>query len=174
MVAEHRLPDPLGFGVRLRTASPDETRVLAARAAALLRGGETILLHGPLGAGKTCFVQGLCAALGIPDEVTSPTFTLANRYEGRLVVHHLDFYRIGPEADLADIGVDALLDEVEAGEAVLVAEWPERLAPLVKPRLEFLVLPGEAPETRIWYLRGIPELPGPWIELATDLGGGRC
>ncbi len=173
-MAEHRIPDPAGFGVRLRTTSPDDTRALAARAADLLRGGETLLLHGPLGAGKTCFVQGLCTALGVVDEVTSPTFTLANRYEGRLVVHHLDFYRIGPEADLADIGVDALLDEIDAGEAVLVAEWPQRLAPLVKRRLELLVLPGATPEERIWHLRGVPELPAPWAALASAGGGGAC
>jgi tRNA threonylcarbamoyladenosine biosynthesis protein TsaE len=173
-VAEHRIPDPAGFGVCLRTASPDDTRVLATRAAALLRGGEVLLLHGPLGAGKTCFVQGLCAALGVTGDVTSPTFTLANRYEGRLVVHHLDFYRVGPQADLADIGVDALLDEVEAGQAVLVAEWPERLARLVRRRLEFLVLPAEAPDERIWHLRGVPELPLPWAALAADAGGDAC
>lgn len=173
-MAEHHIPDPAGFAVRLRTASPDSTRDLAARAASLLRGGETLLLHGPLGAGKTCFVQGLCAALGVMDDVTSPTFTLANRYEGRLVVHHLDFYRLGPEADLADIGVDALLDEVDAGEAILVAEWPQRLAPLVKRRLELLVLPAEAPEARIWHLRGLPELPPQWAALAADAGGPAC
>jgi tRNA threonylcarbamoyladenosine biosynthesis protein TsaE len=173
-VAEHRIPDPAGFGVRLRTASPDDTRALATRAAALLRGGEVLLLHGPLGAGKTCFVQGLCAALGVVDEVTSPTFTIANRYEGRLVVHHLDFYRIGPEADLADIGVDAMLDEVDAGAAVLVAEWPERLAPLVRRRFELLVLPAEDPEGRIWHMRGVPELPASWTALAADAGGGAC
>ncbi len=171
---EHRIPDPAGFGVHLLTASPDDTRAFAARAAALLGGGEVLLLHGPLGAGKTCFVQGLCAALGVADDVTSPTFTLANRYEGRLVVHHLDFYRIGPEADLADIGVDALLDEVDDGEAVLVAEWPQRLAPLVRRRLELLVLPAEAPEARIWHLRGTPELPAPWAALAADFGGRAC
>lgn len=173
-MAEHLLPDPVGFPVRLRTASPDQTRSFAARAADLLRGGEALLLHGPLGAGKTCFVQALCVALGVTDEVTSPTFTLANRYEGRLVVHHLDFYRLGPEADLADVGVETVLDEVEGGEAVLVAEWPERLAPLLKSRLEFLVLPGAAPEDRLWHLRGIPALPDPWTVLAAGFGGARC
>jgi tRNA threonylcarbamoyladenosine biosynthesis protein TsaE len=173
-LAEHRLPDPAGFAVRLRTTSPDDTRALAARAAALLRGGEVLLLHGPLGAGKTCFVQGLCAALGIAEEVTSPTFTLANRYAGRLVVHHLDFYRIEPQADLDDIGVDAVLEEVESGEAVLVAEWPARLEPLVRRRLEVLILPGETPEMRLWYLRGVPDLAPAWAALAADAGGGPC
>lgn len=165
-MVEHRIPDPTGFTVHLRTTSPEQTRRLAARAAALLRGGEVLLLHGPLGGGKTCFVQGLCAALGVAEDVTSPTFTLVNRYEGRLPVLHLDFYRIDDGADLADIGVDALLEEVEDAGAVLVAEWPGRLTPLAPTRLEFLVVPGERPEDRVWHLRGVPQLPPAWRALA--------
>lgn len=167
MVPEHRIPDPAGFDVSLRTTSPEQTRHLAARVAAKLRGGEVLLLHGPLGGGKTCFVQGLCAALDVTEDVTSPTFTLINRYAGRLVVLHVDFYRIEDDANLADIGVEALLEEVEDGGAVLVAEWPRRLAPLVPSRLEFLVLPGDGPADRVWHLRGVPQLPPAWLALTT-------
>ncbi len=169
MSMTHALPDPADFGPALATGSPAETAALGARAASRLVGGETILLWGPLGAGKTLFTQGLCAALGVEEDVVSPTFTLANRYRGRLVVHHLDGYRLDDEADLHDVGIDAVLDEVESGAAVLVAEWPGPLLPWLARRLELLVLPGDAPDMRAWRLRGVPDLPAAWADL---LSGG--
>lgn len=168
---EHALPDPGDFPVALRTGSPAASAALGERAAGLLRGGETLLLWGPLGAGKTTFAQGLCRGLGIGDEVTSPTFALANRLEGRLVVHHLDCYRLGPGDDLHDVGLDAILDEVESGAAVLLAEWPDPLVPWLRDRIELLAAPGADPQTRVWRLRGVPELPGPWAALATGGDG---
>lgn len=159
------LPDATGFPCRRLTRSPAETAALGERAAALLRGGETLLLWGPLGAGKTLFAQGLCRGLGIADDVLSPTFTLAARYAGRLVLHHLDFYRLEPGADLADVGVEGILEEVEAGGAVLVAEWPQPLLPLVDARLELLALPGAGASERWWHLRGAPVAPPAWREL---------
>jgi tRNA threonylcarbamoyladenosine biosynthesis protein TsaE len=162
---DHVIPAASEFPVRNVTESAGATAALGAAAARLLQGGETLLLFGPLGAGKTCFVQGLCRELNVREDVISPSFTLANRYCGRLVVHHLDFYRIGPEDDLMDIGVDELLDEVSAGESVLVAEWPGRLVPLLPTRLEWLVLPGAGAEERIWHVRGVPTLPGAWRRL---------
>lgn len=167
----HALPDSAEFGPVMETASPGETAALGARAASRLAGGETILLWGPLGAGKTLFTQGLCAALDVDEEVVSPTFTIANRYRGRLVVHHLDFYRLDAGADLHDIGVDAILDEVESGAAVLVAEWPGPLLPWLDARLELLCLPGDASEVRVWHLRGVPELPAAWRDLFEGSGG---
>lgn len=91
-----------------------------------LRGGEILLLDGPLGAGKTVFVKGLASALGIdPEEVTSPSFTLVNPYSGRLLLFHIDLYRLAAGASSAH-AID--LEELLADEhAVLVIEWAERL-----------------------------------------------
>ncbi len=171
----HALPSPDTFPAGVRTVGPAATFALGERAAALLRGGEVLLLHGGLGAGKTCFVQGLCHGLGVTAEVVSPTFTLVNTYEGRLRVHHLDFYRIGSAADLPDIGVPDLLDDVEDGDAIVVAEWP---GPLVSalgalPCLEFLATTGADPDSRCWRLRGRPEPAAAWRALF-DGGEGAC
>jgi len=166
---EHPLPSPDAFSCRGRTCGPDATTALGARAAALLKGGETILLWGPLGAGKTLFVQGLCRALGVGGaEVGSPTFTLVNTYEGPLTVHHLDLYRLDAASDLHDLGLDAILDEVEAGAAVLLCEWPDPLLDWVGERLELLILPDDAPDVRRWHLRGTPAVPAAWSALLEE------
>jgi tRNA threonylcarbamoyladenosine biosynthesis protein TsaE len=170
-MAVQPLPEAAEFPARCLARSPDETLALAARTAGLLAGGEVLLLWGPLGGGKTVFVQGLCRALGVRDEVTSPTFTIAARYAGRLAVHHLDFYRVPEGGSLADIGIPAILEEVDEGGAVLVAEWPLPLLPLVPRRVELLTLPGPGAEDRTWHLRGVPALPPVWRSL---MAGGAC
>ena len=167
---DHAIPDAADFPLRARLDSADRTRELGARLADRLAGGEIVLLWGPLGGGKTCLVQGLCERLGVAEEVVSPTFTLANRYAGRLVVHHLDFYRLGPEDDLTDVGVEDVLDEVSAGGAVLLAEWPDPLLPLVPERCELLVVPGEGADERLWCLRGTPAVPDGWAEALAAAG----
>ena len=104
-----------------------ETFALGERVGARLAGGETLLLDGPLGTGKTVFVKGLAAGLGIDvDEVNSPSFTLVNRYDGgRLTLYHLDLYRL-PQGAAAAHAVD--LDELLADDcAVIVIEWAERM-----------------------------------------------
>ena len=125
------------FSHHLSVPSVAGTTGWGAAVADILKGGDIILLTGPLGAGKTCFVQGLCGALKVAEEVVSPTFTLVNTYEGRLRVHHLDFYRVAEGDDLADIGVPDILDEVWDGRAVLLVEWPlplmEELGPESAP-----------------------------------------
>ena len=91
-----------------------------------ITGGEILLLSGPLGAGKTVFVKGLAAALGIdPQEVTSPSFTLVNPYDGKFPLFHVDLYRLdeGPAAAHA-VDLDELLGDERA---VVVIEWAERL-----------------------------------------------
>jgi len=91
-----------------------------------LEGGEILLLSGPLGAGKTIFVKGICAGLGIAEEdVTSPSFTLVNPHTGRLQLYHIDLYRLDEGASAAH-AVD--LDDLLADEqAVIVIEWAERM-----------------------------------------------
>lgn len=159
------LPAAADFARQGMLRSPEATGALACRCAARLQGAEVLLLWGPLGAGKTFFVQALCRALGVPDEVTSPSFTLANRYRGRLVVHHLDLFRVTPEADLMDIGVEEVLDEVATGDAILVVEWPALLVPHLRERLELMLLPGRHAQARSCHLRGVPSLPAAWLDL---------
>jgi tRNA threonylcarbamoyladenosine biosynthesis protein TsaE len=107
-----------------RTRAVDDTRSLAAAVAELARADDVILLVGDLGAGKTAFAQGFAAGLGVTEQVTSPTFTLARSYEGRLRMNHLDVYRLERVQEAEDLGIAELVDEggvtlVEWGDAVL-------------------------------------------------------
>ena len=103
-----------------------ETFDLGERLGLALRGGEIVLLDGPLGAGKTMLVKGIASALGIDKEdVTSPSFTLVNPHYGRLLLVHIDLYRLDEGATAAH-AVD--LDEILTDErAVVIIEWAERL-----------------------------------------------
>jgi tRNA threonylcarbamoyladenosine biosynthesis protein TsaE len=103
-----------------------ETFDLGARIGAALAGGEIILLDGPLGAGKTVLVKGIAHAVGLNEEdVTSPSFTLVNPHQGRLLLYHIDLYRLKTGAAAA-YAVD--LDEILKDEnAVVIIEWAERL-----------------------------------------------
>lgn len=106
---------------------PAETFDAGRRVGESLAGGEVLLLSGTLGAGKTVFTKGLAAGLGLdPAEVSSPSFTLVNRHaEGRLVLYHLDLYRLA-EGPASAHAVE--LDELLADErAVIVIEWAERM-----------------------------------------------
>lgn len=102
--------------------SPEETRTLASRLAALLTPGDLVCLYGELGAGKTTFIQGLASGLGVSDPVTSPSFTLIHEHKGDVLLYHLDLYRLEP-ADLAEAGIEAAL----RSDAVVAVEWAERL-----------------------------------------------
>jgi tRNA threonylcarbamoyladenosine biosynthesis protein TsaE len=103
-----------------------ETFDLGGRIGAQLSGGEILLLSGPLGAGKTMLVKGIAHALGIDEEdVTSPSFTLVNPHQGRLLLYHIDLYRLEAGAAAA-YAVD--LDEILTDEkAVAIIEWADRL-----------------------------------------------
>ena len=117
-----------------KSRSVEETFNLGARMGVCLQGGEIILLNGTLGAGKTVFVKGLAHGLEIDvDEVTSPSFTLVNLYEGRLRLYHLDLYRLDEGAQAAHaVDLDELLTDERA---VIVIEWAERMGnyPLPSP-----------------------------------------
>ena len=103
------------------TAAPDETEAIAADLAQRLRPGDVVLISGELGAGKTTFVRGACRALGVRAPVTSPTYTIARRYDGDVPISHLDLYRLG---DLDDEDPALLADEL-ADDRVAFVEWPE-------------------------------------------------
>ena len=103
-----------------------ETFDLGARLGAQLTGGEIILLNGSLGAGKTLMVKGIASAVGLdPEDVTSPSFTLVNPHQGRLLLYHIDLYRLNPGAGAAHaVDLDEILTDEEA---VVIIEWAERL-----------------------------------------------
>ena len=122
---------------RLISASAAETEAFGAELAAGLEPGAIVLVSGDLGAGKTTLVRGACAALGVEEQVTSPTFTIGRRYRGRDVwVSHLDLYRLeGVEGE-----DPALLDDYVSPDAIAFVEWPAAGASrLGRPDLEVLM-----------------------------------
>ena len=107
---------------RYTTSSPEETEALGIRLGQTAEAGTVIAFTGDLGAGKTAFTRGLARGLGIPDRVTSPTFTIVNEYEGgRLPLFHFDLYRLGSSDELFDIGWEDYL----ARGGVCAVEWSE-------------------------------------------------
>ena len=129
---------------RIESRSPDETRGIGERLAARLGAGDVVACIGELGAGKTCFIQGLARGLGVTSEVTSPTFVLVNQYRGRLPVYHLDAYRTVSLTELASIGVEEML----YGDGVTVVEWADKLLPLLPPRTITVAIAGLGDEPR--------------------------
>ncbi len=85
--------------------------------------GDLLILTGDLGAGKTRFTQGLGQGLGVEQRITSPTFTLANRYDGRVLLHHLDVYRLDSVAETLDLDLPDLLES-----GVTVIEWGDQIS----------------------------------------------
>ncbi len=131
----------------LRTESEAQTVAAARLLAERLPPGALVLLTGDLGAGKTAFVRGLAAGLGVdPDEVSSPTFTLIQEYAGARVLRHVDLYRLhGAETD--ELGLDELTEDG----AVVAIEWAERLgtAPTGAIQVTIVDLGGDVRELRI-------------------------
>ena len=108
--------------------APEDLSPLADALAAVLEPGDTLLLQGELGAGKTTLTQSLAHALGVGEEqyVASPSFALLHEYTGRLPVFHMDLYRLSDEDDVEAAG---LLEYFEQ-QGVCVVEWPDRLGSL--------------------------------------------
>jgi tRNA threonylcarbamoyladenosine biosynthesis protein TsaE len=111
-----------------RTSSAAQTEALGERIASGLGPGDVVLVSGELGTGKTTLIRGACRALGVTDQVTSPTFTIGHRYRGRVPVSHLDLYRI-EGLDREDPG---LLEDYLDQDSVVLIEWPEGAADLVQ------------------------------------------
>lgn len=129
------------------TRSAEETLDLGRVIGSRCRGGECLLLHGPLGAGKTCFAKGLALGLGIAEDepVVSPTFVLHVQYFGRLEFNHIDAYRLGEGADISMLGFEELIN----GDGVTAIEWAEYIeADLPSDCLNIEIEPREGEERR--------------------------
>jgi tRNA threonylcarbamoyladenosine biosynthesis protein TsaE len=110
--------------------SPKETEALGARIAASLGAGAVVAVSGDLGAGKTTLIRGACRALGVEEPVTSPTFTIGQRYRADGVwVSHLDLYRLAGIEDEDP----ALLDDYVSPDAIAFVEWPAAGASRLDP-----------------------------------------
>lgn len=104
----------------IESGSAAETEAVGARLAERLGAGDVVVIGGELGAGKTTLIRGACRALGVSEPVTSPTFTIGQRYRGRLPISHLDLYRLGGLEDEDP----ALLEDYLGADAVAFVEWP--------------------------------------------------
>ena len=118
------------------SGSPEETFFIGTIIGDNLNAGDIVALTGELGAGKTCLTQGIGKGLGIPDkyQITSPTFTLINEYKGRLILYHLDLYRIKGLQDMENIGYEENL----FGEGVSVVEWAEKIKEILPDETIFI------------------------------------
>jgi tRNA threonylcarbamoyladenosine biosynthesis protein TsaE len=125
----------------VESRSPEETWQLAADLADELDPGTVLALHGELGAGKTCFIQGLAAALGVTEPVTSPTYTLIGEYQGRLPLHHIDLYRLSGPDEALGLGLEEYFD----ASGITAIEWAERAEGLLPPDLLHVRIEADEP-----------------------------
>lgn len=117
----------------LRSHSAKETRAIAAALARVTTIDDVILLEGDMGAGKTVFAQGFGEALGVSEPVTSPTFNLVHTYDsGRIVLHHADLYRLDRTMEVSDLALGELVE----GDGILLIEWGEAAAELLRDHLD--------------------------------------
>ncbi len=158
------------------TKDASDTQRLAEGLAGMIMPGDVLVLAGDLGAGKTALTQGLARGLGVAEQVTSPTFTLARTYECRnrsgLRLNHLDMYRIGHLQEALDMG---LADEFVDDEAVTVIEWGDVVTPAIPSSyLEIRLTYGTDDDERVltmhlvgtsWVGRAvqIQQILGPWL-----------
>lgn len=110
------------------TLSEDETIDLGYKFAKGLAAGDIIAIYGDLGSGKTEFVKGICEYFKVEEIVTSPTFTIVNKYNGttsdvQVIIYHIDLYRIEKESELLEIGFDEYLNDKTA---ITLIEWAEK------------------------------------------------
>lgn len=116
-------------GLEVLSRSPEITEGIGSFFAKRLIAGDILAFSGDLGSGKTCFIRGVCRGLKVPANIyiTSPTFVILNRYEGRLPIYHFDFYRLISEEEIMDLGYE----EYFFGQGVCLIEWAERVGGLM-------------------------------------------
>jgi len=124
--------------------SVEETQAVGEALGAQLGPGAVVACVGELGAGKTCFLQGVARGLGVTTDVTSPTFVLVNVYRGRLPVYHMDAYRTESLLEVVDLGLEEMLD----GDGVTLIEWADKVRPLLPARAIVVRITGLGDEPR--------------------------
>ena len=117
------------------TRSEEDTRRFSGEIAGMLSAGDTVMLHGDLGTGKSVFARGIARALGVEGAMPSPTFTLLIPYEGRCKLYHYDLYRLNDPDEFYAAG----LDEFIGGDGVALVEWPEMADVDPRPALNIYI-----------------------------------
>lgn len=133
-----------GMRIVLEAEAAEDTRAIGAALAELLQPKDALALSGELGAGKTTLVQGLARGLGFTGQVVSPTFTLVREYRARLLIYHVDVYRLERVQDVIDLGFEEMID----GDGVLVVEWGDVIEGLLPPDHLLLELTVPGPDER--------------------------
>jgi tRNA threonylcarbamoyladenosine biosynthesis protein TsaE len=141
-----------GGAVAIVCLTAAATQALAAGIGRHAEPGTVIALSGDLGAGKTCFIQGLASGLGVATPVTSPTFVMIAEHAGRLPLYHVDLYRTESLAEIRALGLDELLH----GDGVTAIEWAEKAGPLLPPRTVRVRIAGAGNEPRTVEIEGAP------------------
>lgn len=145
--------------ITAKTHSPEETIEFARKLGSLLRGGEIIAYKGGLGAGKTTFTRGLALGLGLPDEVSSPTFALVNEYRGgKLTLYHFDMYRIMNAEALETTGFyDYISDD-----SVIAVEWSENIEDCLPDGVITVTIRSDGDEERTITAQGDERFDSAW------------
>ena len=130
---------------RHTTTTPAATAAVGEALGRTLGPSDVVALYGELGAGKTCFVQGLVRGLDVVGHATSPTFVMVNEYRGRLPVHHVDAYRTTSLTELMDLDLLDLL----GGDGVTLIEWADKAEPLLPERTVRVRIDGVGDEPRL-------------------------
>lgn len=151
----------------IHAATPEETKRAGARLAGILRPGDTVLLGGELGAGKTTFTQGLAAELGVSEPVTSPTFVLVHSYRTAAGwdLLHADVWRLEHLHEVIDLALPELLEDGAAA----VVEWGERAAPALSPDWLEVVISYDGPGRNLAFGASGPSWQSRLADLAKEL-----
>ncbi|EGO64283.1 tRNA (adenosine(37)-N6)-threonylcarbamoyltransferase complex ATPase subunit type 1 TsaE [Acetonema longum] len=131
--------------LRYYTSTSDETFSFGREFAQLLQDGDILCLSGDLGAGKTLLAQGIAAGLGIEVEITSPTFTVLDVYQGRYTLYHYDWYRLAVPEELQDIG----FEEYSGVGSITLIEWADKFPSALPDAYLWIILDaGPEPNSR--------------------------
>ncbi len=138
------------------THSPQATEALGRRLGGRLRAGDVVALVGPMGSGKTVLARGIALGAGATGYIASPSFVVIREYQGPIRVFHVDLYRLERRDEIANLGLDELID----GAGIVVIEWADR-APWLLPAdcLQVVCALGPQPEDRVFTFTILPSMP---------------